>query len=612
MRHKNLLMFLISTVAVGAGLLFVLTKAVFLFSLNLPIAIKRGFPLPILLWMVAFVYGYVSCLLFSLNFRKLLASIFVVGFTIHILPLLLKLKLQLYLSPDILTSKWYMYYFQSFVLLVLVIFTIFCIKRFLDLEKSGVYEKFITFPFFWLLVYIFIFLLTGRFYRDLVFLFCVLAIVLIAINLKHLLKKIKAIRIFVLRLFQNEASFLILLSLAALAIRLFYLFRIIGTSDYLLTGSDSTRYDALARNFISGTQITDSYACGYWLFLAGVYKLFGTGYLYVGFIQSFISAFSCALIYFITKEIFNRTAAKIAIVVAAISYPLIFSSVVIGYQVMDVFYSCMIIFLSLKYISIRKQGKAASFLLIVLGILFGLIIATRETNLLMPFLFIICFTLLLRKKVKLASLLNDGAVVILVTLLCLAPFIARNIIQTGVWYPVFTSYQDEKFGSMQKQPIKVNKTAINYYSEYVHGENSDLTKNDIDFFNPSKTSRTFLKKPWHSFKVVISNFYEKFKNLYFSQGYGGFDMLFLYRMSDYYYALWFYAYLFTLIGVIYSLIRYKLSAHILILFFIIYRTVIHLLTESSYRHRASVEPYLIMYFVFGISLLWHISAEKER
>ena len=76
--------------------------------------------------------------------------------------------------------------------------------------------------------------------------------------------------------------------------------------------------------------------------------------------------------------------------------------------------------------------------------------------------------------------------------------------------------------------------------------------------------------------------------------------MFLYRLSDYYYAAWFYVYVLTVVGIIGAFKQKHLGLHSLLFFFIFYRTIVHFLTEGSYRHRAPMEPFLIIYFAFGV------------
>jgi hypothetical protein len=85
---------------------------------------------------------------------------------------------------------------------------------------------------------------------------------------------------------------------------------------------------------------------------------------------------------------------------------------------------------------------------------------------------------------------------------------------------------------------------------------------------------------------------------FFAQPYGGFDLIFLRKGTAYYYTLWFYAYALTAAGLVMVLRRLGADGHaagiVLIVGLIVSRTIPHLILESNYRHRAPIEPFLIL------------------
>ena len=111
-------------------------------------------------------------------------------------------------------------------------------------------------------------------------------------------------------------------------------------------------------------------------------------------------------------------------------------------------------------------------------------------------------------------------------------------------------------------------------------------------------------KPLIFLKALWLNYYTKFMELYFNQGYGGFDPIFLVRkpMTNYYLIMWFYAYLLTFFGMISVFTaRFKDKAvGCLVLLMIIYKTLFYMCTITQYRYRAAIDPFLIILTAYGI------------
>jgi hypothetical protein len=109
--------------------------------------------------------------------------------------------------------------------------------------------------------------------------------------------------------------------------------------------------------------------------------------------------------------------------------------------------------------------------------------------------------------------------------------------------------------------------------------------------------------------TLMRSYVNNFVVQFFTQPYGGFDLVFLRKGTDYYYAMWFYAYALTVAGA-------ALSARIvfdggsaaravlLILGVIVSRTIPHLILVSNYRHRVPIEPFLILLASIGAVALW--------
>ncbi len=226
-------------------------------------------------------------------------------------------------------------------------------------------------------------------------------------------------------------------------------------------------------------------------------------------------------------------------------------------------------------------------LLASIGVVFGLATATREVNFFYPFLVMAWFIIAMKKKLNLSERLRSVLVILIFMGLTLTPFIWRNVKNLGVWYPI-SSAEGASYPVVEV---------------YLKGENPELIKAGIDISRPNLLLQFAAKRPFFFGRILSSSLWNKFKHIYFNQGYGGFDMLFLRRMSNYYYALWFYVYVITIAGLFLAFKRYGTGLHSLVFLFIAYRTMVHLVTECSYRHRAPIEPFLLLYLSFGIYML---------
>ncbi|RKY32715.1 MAG: hypothetical protein DRP74_01885 [Candidatus Omnitrophota bacterium] len=568
-------------------------KLAHFFSIPLPIAIHGNFPIPIIFWAGMFIYSLVASSITKCSQRTGIRKILATGFFMHMLLLLLRLKIQAGMNPEIFSSFIYKWYFELFFLSAFTVLVLYsaklvysivqgCKKEFISLEEES-----FSLPFLPFLVYIitFLFLKKERLYGSifiLEFLVGLTMFLFFGSFLKNTcLVYLKKIRDFILQ----EKIFIILIFCVSVLIRLFYLYRIMQDPDYILTGSDGTLYDSLAHSFIMGEKVTEPLVAGYWMFVALIYRVFSRSYLAVGIIQAILTSFGCVFVYFAAKYIFNIRVARIIAIISAVNFASIFSSAAIGHQALDIFYSTLILLLISQFITLENKSPGSNILILVfLGVTFGLSIATREINLFFPFIFAAWLIFYPQRKTGLKKVSLYCLAMFVFTALTLAPFAVRNLKNTGALYPVSAT----------------ENAAYPLIDHYLKGENPDLIKAGIDLSQPKDLVRVFYEKPFFVSGVLANNFWHKFKALYFNQGYGGFDMLFLYRLSGYYYAMWFYAYLFTIIGIFLAFRRYGFRLHSIAFFFIVYRTLVHFLTEGSYRHRAAIEPFLLLYLSFGL------------
>lgn len=549
-------------------------------SIPLPIAIHGYFPIPVLFWAGVIFYAAATSFITGNHAPAGYKRWFAFGLLLHLMFMLLKMKFQMIDEHHIVLVSAYKLYYDTYISGVLMYVAWYCGTRLYSINAFSL-------PFIVSFILIEVLLTSRAFYIQAV---CILATFCAAAYIHRAQTILIKLRAWSTRFWQfilAEKVFLTLIFLGALGVRIFYLSRIMSNPEYLTTGSDATWYDTLARSFARGDKVTEPLVAGYWMFLALIYKIVGTGYSIVGLIQSLLSCFSCIFIFYAGKYLFNIKTARIGAVLSVVSYPLIFASVGIGHQALDVFLSTTALVLLSRYVRLDAKKKYSFELLALSGITLGLSIATREVNFFYPVMIISWLFVDLRKKAGFKSASLSVVVLSCCVILALAPFIVRNIRNLGVWYPISAT-------SGASYPV---------VEGYLKGENLELVKAGLDLSDPGKVLRTMVRKPVHISRVYFIHFTKKIQALYFNQDIGSFDIVFLSRLSPYYYAAWFYAYVITIVGVIAAFKKYKLGAHVIAFFFILNRTMVHMVTESQYRHRAPIEPFLILYFAFGFYYL---------
>jgi len=385
-------------------------------------------------------------------------------------------------------------------------------------------------------------------------------------------------------IFSNEKVFLTCIFIIAVAFRLFLLKRTMTNPGYIDTGADGRTLDTLAREFLAGKPASFPGSRGYWMFLAGIYSIFGDDYFKIGLIQSIFGALAIVMIYVIAKRGFGEVTARIAAVIAALDYPLIFSAVSIGHEAMDIFYVAFTAYLLVKVRDIGINMKSIC-LTALTGLVCALAMATREANLLIPFVAIVWLIYVFSKSdYQRSRRAGIYFTLLLFTIIGIAPFLYLNFKSRGSLYD-------------QSSPYGVVSILENYHPY--------LTSIG---FNPIKdlygSMEIVADKPLIFLKALWLNYYTKFMELYFNQGYGGFDPIFLVRkpMTNYYLIMWFYAYLLTFFGMISVFTaRFKDKAvGCLVLLMIIYKTLFYMCTITQYRYRAAIDPFLIILTAYGI------------
>ena len=388
----------------------------------------------------------------------------------------------------------------------------------------------------------------------------------------------------------NQTIFLAGVFVIALALRLLYVQRIMSDPGHLDTGADGRIYDQLAWQIAGGGGVPDSFTTrypllllGYVWFLAAIYKVIGHSYFAAVAIQSILGAATAVLVYFAGARVFGAAVGRVAALFTALSFSLIFAAAALGHQAVDVFLTALIV-LTLLRLAGDDDGawKWAA-----VGVLMGLTIAVRETV-----VFFAAFVALWiayaypkgwRASMRAVAAYTAGAAIVLL------PFAVPKVSTADARANLRAHFDRLYRGQAEAQPIR---------GELV-GPLAD----------PAAALSQFTSSPLHVVGTLARAYTKNFAVQFLTQPYGGFDLVFLRKGTEYYYGMWFYAYALAIAGTI-AAARLALNGGassagaILILGLIASRTLPHIILESDYRHRVPIEPFLILLASVGAVSLW--------
>lgn len=168
----------------------------------------------------------------------------------------------------------------------------------------------------------------------------------------------------------------------------------------------------------------------YPLWLAGVHWLTGTSYHDVRYIQAFLGAATVFLTYLLGRHLFGHTAGLLAALLASVSYVLVHQSL---HLLSEVLFTPVVLLATLTLCRAMDRptlGRSAW-----AGLWIGVSDLVRPTLLLFPFVLVPTFVASLgwRKGLRAAAILGLTVAVVI------SPWIVRNRIRHGAWFPLATS-----------------------------------------------------------------------------------------------------------------------------------------------------------------------------
>lgn len=380
----------------------------------------------------------------------------------------------------------------------------------------------------------------------------------------------------------NQQLFAVAIFLVALALRLLYLGRVMTDPDYLATGGDGPVYDGLAWSIAQGEGVPASFREGYPLLLLGyvwfagaVYAIAGHSYFALCAVQAVLGALACVLTFRLGRRLFGAAVGRLAAVFTAVSFPLLFAAAAIGHQAVDVFLTVLIAWLLVRAIDRRKAAGAEW---LGIGVLLGCAVAVRETSAFF-LVFVLGWIPFAFKRQGLSRPLRTAALVLGGVILVVTPLLVPTV-------------------STEEGRLRLRQ----HFDRLYTGQGDAVrTRKDLvgPLEDPGAAVAQFRQQPAIVAVTLGQAIAHNFAVQFFTQPFGGFDLVFLAKGSAYYYGLWFYAYALAGVGTVVAFRQVRAGGAAamgiaLILGLITSRTLPHLILESHYRHRVPIEPFLIL------------------
>jgi dolichyl-phosphate-mannose-protein mannosyltransferase len=393
----------------------------------------------------------------------------------------------------------------------------------------------------------------------------------------------------------RERVFVVALFVVALALRLLYTRRVMTNPDYIETGADAVFYDNIAWSLAQGHGIFNPnfplYILGYARFVALVYRIAGHSYFALCAIQSVIGAVVPVGIYYLAKATSGVTVAAMTGVLSAASFPLVFAAAAIGHQALDVALTLVVVG---TLVVAAERPFERWWQWTAVGLVFGLAIAVRETNaIFLLFVYGWLWVFLRRRRARIRPL-AAAACLTLGIVLVLTPLVARMVASPEARLALRAHFDRLFSGDLDPEPLRTG-----------------LARPMTD---PATAWQQLRDRPLFVLATEARVIRHFFAAQFFTQPYGEFDLLLLRKGSAYYFAMFAYAYLFTVIGLAIAGRRVldgdRLAAALaLMIGLLVFRTLPHLVLDSGYRHRVPLEPFLILFCQLGF---WTVLSAASR
>lgn len=390
---------------------------------------------------------------------------------------------------------------------------------------------------------------------------------------------------------KNTKRILLLIFITALLLRIGFII-LYDNGKMLLNkhyAGDEYSYDQIAINFLNGKGlVTDDglYARrppAYPLFLAIIYFIFGHSFVIVRFIQAFIGAFSCVILYGICCQLFYNKAALLVAFISAVYYPFILQPAYLLSEILFTFLLSLCIYFLLYYHNNRRLN-----ILFIASIIFGSASLCKES--ILYFFFIILVWIVSVNKPKINRILLTQSIFFVGVLLVILPWLIRNFMIYKSFIPTSISGGHALYygnnpkatgGSMgwnrlDKDSFLPDDLEYNAYSLEADRKLCRLALNYI-IKHPARSIFLCFKKsinmwrPYYSDARLINKIVMSIQDLPI-----------------------------LIFGTLGLIIGFRKNNNTLLSVLILYFVAVHLITIAEIRYRYPIMPYLIIFSVIGI------------
>ena len=402
---------------------------------------------------------------------------------------------------------------------------------------------------------------------------------------------------------KKEIFFIIFIFFFSFALRLIYLLQIRTNPHFSTLSLDPLYHDIWAQTIAQGDWIGNQVffrAPFYPYFLAIIYKIFGHNYFIPRLIQHLIGSFSCILIYFLAKKIYNKNVAIISSLIAATYGMLISFEAELLLDFFLVFFDTLLILLLLKAKNSPKRS-----LWFICGIVLGLSAITRPNILFcIPFIWLWIFISFL-KEFKLKKVLSFCIIFLLGAVIMIFPVTLRNYVvgkdfvmiasqgginfyignnenadgMSAIFYKPDWQYRDFEYLAQKEAGKALKPSEI---SDFYYKKGAEFIRK-----HPSKALKLTLKKLylfWNKFEVSNN------QDIYFFRRYSS-----LIRILPF--GFWFVGPL-ALTGIALSLIERR-KIFLPLVFILSYMVTVVMFFVTA-RFRLPVIPFLIIFASFPL------------
>lgn len=412
----------------------------------------------------------------------------------------------------------------------------------------------------------------------------------------------------------STKKLLALTLLIAFLVKLVMILTVTDPNILYKSGGDDLVYNSIAVNIVEGNGFKAEgepvplmrIAPAYPLFLAINYFIFGHNYYVIRVIQALLLILTSISLYFIGKLIFNKRIG-------------LFSAILVAFYPQFTYYNLMLLTESL-YIFLLSIAMLLIVLALVedrlklyifAGLALGIANLCRPITTLFPFFILIGLLFVYERKIR---AIKNFTVLVVFMLVAMCPWVIRNYIVSGKFLLTSSAggyhlYYDNYLPGVGKgrtvedvlrdvEDPEINKKLLQ--------KGFRLIANNLKTQPLKYLKLVLIEKPMELWITTQSGIYGITKSFSFYWRNGKYG-LFLTKLASmcFYLGLL----LLALIGFVFSIKKWRKIMPIFLI--IIYFTVVHMLLLPEHRYGVPVIPYVLIFSINGILLLYAKFTKKE-